>query len=1104
MVAKPRFVQSSYLFCPTRSEAKSERPASVPENRSGLARHKYKKMQIHRVNPAARGAFGSRHAPRAVWLLCCTLAGLAANAAHAAGIGFNRDIRPILSDRCYACHGLDAKHRQADLRLDTLEGATADHGGNHAVVPGNAEKSEMIRRINSTDPDEQMPPPTAHKTLSVAEKDLLRRWINAGAPYQKLWSFEPPVAATPPLVLLHGQPTSAVDAPVIRNPIDAFIVDRLQHEGLHQSPEADRPTLIRRVAFALTGLPPTVAEVDAYVNDHSPDAYEKMVDRYLASKRFGEEMARHWLDLARYGDTHGLHLDNERQMWAYRDWVIDSLNRNEPFDQFTIEQLAGDLLPHATFEQQIATGFNRCNVSSGEGGAIEAEFRYRYAVDRTITMSESWMGLTAGCAVCHDHKFDPISQREFYSMYAFFNSAADPGMDGNTLLVGPVVKVETPELRAQRDALDKQLAAKKNEFDAAPAKIVYHDPAEGKAHAARKIEAVWMDDDFPPGAQVQSGPGQPTTFVDAASGHVFSGARALKRTAQGLSQDYYESGAAQLFIPSKATVFAYVYLDSKNPPSEIMLQFHKDGWNHRAVWGDYNAIGVGTPSTSERLLMGQLPKADQWVRLEIPAEKLGLAAGDAITGFAFTQFGGTVFWDKLGIVGRDDPHDPSRSFRAWWAKAARQNTPGLSPELASVAKAGPKAHVKAEAEQRLRYYYIANICVDTKPQMAKLTAEIADLKAKRDAVDAAVPRSFVFNDLPTPRDSFVMMRGAYDKPGEKVVPGVPAIFTPLKKANPKGHATRLDLARWLVSPEHPLTARVAVNRYWQQLFGTGLVKSSSDFGSQGEMPSHPELLDWLAVQFRKSGWDRKAMIRMMVCSATFRQSSRLSPELYARDPQNRLYARGPRFRLDAEQIRDNALFVSRLINLAMGGRAVNPYQPPNIWEPVGFDGSTTRHYVQDTGPALYRRSIYVFLKRTAPPPFMANFDAPSREQFCCIRDRSDTPLQALELMNDTQHVEAARALAERMMTGSDSTVAGRITFAFETVLARRPDLEETAIVEQQFAAHLARYQKDTAAAKKLISQGESKPNAKLPPAELAAYTLVANTILNLDETLTRN
>jgi hypothetical protein len=1031
----------------------------------------------------------------------CSLTGAAFQSARAAEsaamdkVQFNRDIRPILSDKCFACHGFDAKHRKASLRLDVLEGAMAEHDGGRPIVPGKPDASELVTRINSSDPDEMMPPPESHKSLSVDEKKLLRRWIEQGAPYEKHWAFEPPVAVAPPPLPQGG-----------RNPIDAFIAARLTREGLQLATEADKPTLIRRVALALTGLPPKLAEVDAYLADKSADAYEKMVDRYLASPHYGEEMARHWLDVARYADTHGLHLDNEREMWAYRDWVVGSYNRNQPFDQFTIEQLAGDLLPGATVTQRVATGFNRCNVTTAEGGAIEAEFRFRYAVDRTATSAETWMGFTAGCAVCHDHKFDPLSQREFYSLYAFFNSAADPALDGNALQVNPIMRLETPEYHAQSDALDRQIAAKLQQLDNVAASIAYTDPGTVQpVPAAVEMENVWMEDEFPPGAQPIGGPGDPTTFIDSAHGPVFSGHRALKRTAAGLSQDYYEGNSPPLSIPPGGKLFAYVYLDPKSSPREIMLQFHKGGWDHRAVWGDYEAIDWGAKQTVARVHMGPLPAAGKWVRLEVPVEKLGLAAGDQITGFAFTQFGGTVYWDKLGVVGRADPaHDPLHSFLAWWRQATGKDTPGIPADLVQVARDGSEKHPRPEERRRLQTYYLQSVCVDTKPQLSVAMGELGKLKAARAALEQSLPSTFVFTDLPQPRDSFVMQRGAYDKPGEKVEPGVPAILPPLKKDNPKGRATRLDLARWLVAPEHPLTARVAVNRLWQQFFGKGLVKTSYDFGSQGEAPSHPDLLDWLALHFRNSGWDRRELVRLMLTSATFRQSSRTTPELFARDPENRLYARGPRFRLDAEQIRDNALFVSGLINLEIGGKGVKPYQPPNIWEPVGFAGSNTRFYQQDTGPALYRRSLYTFLKRTAPPPFMANFDAPSREQFCMVRERSDTPLQALQLMNDVQHVEAARELAQRMLTEGGPTAAQRITFAYRTVLARLPEADESAIIQRQLATHLARYRHDEPAARKLIAAGQTKPKPELAPSELAAYTLVASTILNLDETLNRN
>ncbi|CAA9402194.1 MAG: hypothetical protein AVDCRST_MAG64-1858, partial [uncultured Phycisphaerae bacterium] len=1016
----------------------------------------------------------------------------AAEAAPDQKVVFNRDVRPILSDKCFACHGFDPKTRKGGVRLDTQEGATVGKDGKPgSVVPGDLAKSELWTRINSADPDELMPPADSHKKLSAAEKDIFKRWIEQGAAYQKHWSFEPIVRPAVP------QPAPA--AGQVRNPIDAFLVERLDREQLKPSAEADRNTLIRRVAFALNGLPPTPAEVDAFVNDPAPDAYEKMVDRYLATPRFGEEMARHWLDVARYGDTHGLHLDNERQMWAYRDYVVKSFNDNKPFDVFTVEQLAGDQLPDAgkpspTKEQLTATGFSRCNVTTSEGGSIEAELTFRYAVDRASTAMTTWMGLTGGCAVCHDHKFDPISAKEFYSMYAFFYSNADPGFDGNALLTNPVAKLSTPESEKKLAEFDAQIAAKQVELDAKTAVVAYTDPATvTPAPAADVLETVWIEDEFPAGANVQSA-GAPTQFVMAAEGgQVLSGARAIKRTEAGFGQDFYQGGAAPLDILPQGKIFAHVFLDPANLPKTIMVQFFKGDWMHRAVWGDYDAIGFGAPNTTQKVNFGPLPEAGKWVRLEIPIDKVGLVPGEPINGVAVTQYGGTVYWDKVGIARPSEPAvDPARSMLAWQKSRVGQDTPGVPPEVNQLLKDGPEKVTNPDQVKRLRDYYLQNVCADTKAQLGALPGVLAAIRQQRTEFENTIPSTFVFTDLPTPRDAFVMVRGAYDKPGEKVEPGTLAVLPPLQKANPAGRATRLDLAKWLVAPEHPMTARVAANRLWQQFFGTGLVKSSEDFGSQGEPPSHPELLDWLASEFRDTGWDQKRFVKLLVSSAAFRQNTAVSPELMSRDPENRLYARGPRFRLDAEQIRDNVLYVSGLINLEMGGKGVRTYQPPNIWEPVGFVGSNTSTYTQDTGPALYRRSLYTFLKRTAPPPFMSNFDAPNREASCSRRDRSNTPLQALQLMNDVQHVEAARAMAQRMLTEGGATPADRIAFAYRSILARQPDGFEAEVVGAQLAAHLARYQGDQEAAKKLISHGESKPKEDLPPAELAAYTLVAN------------
>ena len=1009
-----------------------------------------------------------------------------------AKISFNRDIRPILSDKCFACHGFDPKHREADLRLD-VPPSTEDAG---AIVPGDLAASELWQRVTSTDSDLQMPPPHTHKSISDAERELLRQWILQGAVYEGHWAFEPIPAR--------------VDVPAVANvtqPIDAFVRQRLTAEGLTAAPPADPPTLLRRLSFALTGLPPTPEQVAEYVADPSPDVYEKWVDRLLASPHYGEEMARHWLDLARYADTHGMHLDNERQMWAYRDWVIQSFNRNQPFDQFTIEQLAGDLLPAASQEQLIATGFNRCNVTTGEGGSIDAEWLFRYAVERASTTADTWLGLTAGCAACHDHKFDPISQAEFYSLYAFFYSAADPAMDGNALLTAPVMRIESPSDKTKMDELQHSLQQARATLLEQASSVAYSDPAEqSPLPQATFIEQWWLDDEFPAGGRLFASPGHPTELIatTAPQPTPSRGEKLLRRRDAGLAQDVWETDGTPLKLPTQAKFVAHVYLEPADLPQAIMVQFNKGGWKHRAVWGNYEIIDWGAKGTNERVAMGELPAAGSWVRLEFPVTTVGLQPGDDVSGFALTQHGGTVYWDQVGVVGEINPAtDPSQSFVAWWKQI--QNDHGRLPgELHEVAKQGPTADRTTPAAQNLRLHYLTQHCQAVAAELGPTKQAIASLEQQQRELEAGLPSTFIFRDLDQPRTAYVMLRGQYNQPGDEVQPTVPAILPPLVPAEGRGRANRLDLARWLVAPEHPLTARVAVNRLWQQLIGGGLVRTPSDFGSQGEPPSHPELLDWLAREFQDSGWDVKSLVRCIVTSETFKQSSAVTPELLERDPENRLLARMTRPRLAAEQVRDNALLVSGLLVPDMGGKGVKPYQPANIWEPVGFVGSNTRFYSQDTGSALYRRSIYTFLKRTAPPPFMSNFDAPNREQTCSVRGRSNTPLQALQLMNDVQHVEAARVLATKVLKSGGDTAIARLQFAATTVLARPATDQELQILQRQLQHHHTRYQADSAAAQQLLSMGESPVDSTLDAAELAAYSLLCATLLNLDETLTRN
>ncbi len=1007
-----------------------------------------------------------------------------------AKIEFTRDIRPIISDNCYHCHGPDEQQRKAKLRLDTKDGLFSVRDGKVVVKGGSLKSSELWQRITTKNSDDLMPPPESHKKLTTDQIAKVKTWIEQGAPFQTHWAFEPAAKSPPPKVK---------EVKWSRNGVDSFILAKLESSSLTPMPEASRETLIRRLALDLTGLPPTPREVDEFLADKSVGAYEQLVDRLLASPRYGEHMARPWLDAARYADTHGLHLDNERSMWPYRDWVVNAFNRNLPFDRFTIEQLAGDLLPNATLEQRVASGFNRCNVTTSEGGSINEEYLFRYAVDRTETTASVWMGLTAGCAVCHDHKFDPISQKEFYSLFAFFNSAADPAMDGNILLTPPVLKLNTGEQQRKLDEFAAAVTALEKQSKERLTTLKYEPPA-ASTNAVKVTETVWIEDDFPAGAKAESNAGTaPTSWIEAVKGPVQSGKRALTRKADAIGQDFF-TGASQPLTPTATgNFFAHVYLDSANPPKAIMLQFHTDGWKHRANWGDDDAITYGIKNTPEKVLMGKLPEAGKWVRLEVSAAKLGIKPSTKITGMAFTQFGGTVHWDKAGLADSTNPADNPALALAAWEKSVDKKT--LTQPVQDAFK--PTIDKRTDAQRRtIEEYYIQFVWEKTKGQFADLNDKLKKTKTERDAFDKAIPSTFVMADLPQPRDAFIHLRGQYNKTGEKVTRGVPAILLPLVKST--NAATRLDLANWLVNPKHPLTARVAANRFWQQFFGTGLVKTSSDFGSQGEPPSHAELLDWLATDFIETGWDVKRFVKLLVTSAAYRQDSKISAKLLQTDPENRLYARGPRFRLDAEVLRDNALFAGGLMVEKLGGRGVKPYQPENIWEPVGFESSNTRNYVQDHGEALYRRSLYTFIKRTAPPPFMSTFDAPNREQTCVRRERSNTPLQALQLLNDIQHIEAARHLAQRLIAEGGVKPEERLDLGFRIVTSRRPTAAEAKILKEQLDKQLARYQQDKEAASKLIKYGEAPVKAGLDASELAAYTMVANLLLNLDETLTKN
>ena len=1016
------------------------------------------------------------------------LCGWALQATAAEKVQFNRDVRKILAANCFSCHGQDAKKRKAKLRLDEEDGALEPRNGVAAIVPGNLAESEMWQRIITDDPDDLMPPPVSKKTLTAEEKDILKRWIQQGAKYEEHWAF---IAPKKPAV-----PKGTA------NPIDAFLQRRLTKEGFKPAPLAKPETLVRRLHLDLTGLPPTPKEVDAFLTDKSANKLERLIGQLMKRPTYGEHMARYWLDLARYADTHGLHLDNERSMWPYRDWVVRAFNQNIKFDDFTRWQLAGDLLPKPTMDQKIASGFNRCNVTTSEGGSIGAEWVYRYAVDRTSTAVEVWMGLTAGCAVCHDHKFDPLSTKEFYSMYSFFHSAADPAMDGNKKDTPPILRVPRPGDKEKLAALEKKIATVEKHISEAAGKVAYVDPAELETPPAPTTnETVWIEDAVPPKGAAQGN--TPWKFVSKPE-PVFSGAKASVREAKGLSQHFFTGANPPLAIEKGTKLFAHVYLDTLNPPKEIMLQFNDGNWEHRAYWGG-NKIEWGKDKTVSRRRIGDLPETGKWVRLVVDAAQVGLKPGAKLNGWAFTQYDGKVYWDKAGVASTTDSiKNPALSWKAWKAQPENLRKKDL-PDAVWRRLRGKTPDKWTDAEQKEAFLlWIERVYAKPPKALADLKAEKAKLAGEMDAISKNTAITFVMADLPKPRQSYVMIRGQYNRPGEKGSRNVPAFLPPLS-AKPKDRDyNRLDFANWLVNGKHPLTARVAVNRMWQQFFGTGLVKTSADFGTQGELPSHPELLDWLAVQFVEDGWDMQRLVTRILTSHAYRQSSAVTPKLLEKDPENRLLARGPRYRLDAEVLRDQVLSLSGLLVPTIGGRGVNPYQPPNIWEPVGFASSNTRNYKQGKGDDLYRRSMYTFLKRTAPPPFMSSFDGPNREQSCAARGRSNTPMQALQLMNDVQHVEAARNLAQRILKEGGGNDAARVRWAWRVVTSRQPDSAEQKIISNVLAGHRARFGKDTEAAKKLIAFGESKADPKLAPADLAAWTLVANLLLNLDEVVNKN
>lgn len=1299
-------------------------------------------------------------------------------------VDYTQDIRPILSNNCFACHGPDEKARQANLRLDTKEGAFSEPSGYPIIVPEKPDESELYLRIVSDEDGYQMPPAGFNKTLTPEQIETIKQWITEGAKWEDHWAFATPVRPTLPTVKKTDW---------VRNPIDAFILSRLEKEGLSPAKEADKRALIRRLSFDLTGLPPTLEEIHLFLNDDSPNAYEKLIDTFMAKPEYGEHMARFWLDVARYGDTHGLHLDNYREMWPYRDWVINAFNKNIPFDQFTIEQLAGDLLPEPTLDQRVATGFNRCHVTTSEGGSIAEEYYVRYAVDRANTTATVWMGLTAGCAQCHDHKYDPISQKEYYQLYAYFNNITENAMDGNRKDSPPVVKLPTPEQTAELAKFDdkiKELDAQSKgaipHIDAAqiawenrmprwmtikpevvlsqglatvkinednsvlasgtnPDKEVYEVIAKLPAGKWSALRLEGIPDKSLPGngigrsdnsnvvltglsvdivptemteemlAEAQDAAKKAAEAIQKAAEEAkkaadeAKAAEEAKKAAEEAEKDTDESAkeetpetnedteepaeeaqpetdtgedaekptetdtgeedaekSAEEVVPETEDG-----TDAEKPAEEATLEGEtpetdeakdtgetseeaaelveeKDPWTSVPIvmaWADKeqsggefsiaNTIddkletGWGLESNNNKgssrqaifLVANPFGLEGGLLRIRLKHEsehakhhlgRFRLAVTDAPTIYPIGSKVGLANWHSVGpftaehgnvafynvyepetkpvntgdkftvgsqeltwkqqthwkdgevhndIVGENSATYLYRNISSETKQKATlylssndglkvwinqtevlasniqrdaapdtdriqiQLNPGNNALLLKVVNySGPSGFFfrmesdtpmvtanivdtiavergkrNGDQQTQIREYYRRNVSTDE--GLKKLYADITDTQNKRNSLNNSLTTTLVMQERSEPRGAFILERGAYQHRGEQVYPQTPAVLPPMVKGSPPN---RLSLAKWLVSSKHPLTSRVTINRFWQHIFGTGIVQTSEDFGTQGTPPTHPELLDWLATEFVASEWDVQTMLKLMLTSATYKQSSRVTSEKLELDADNVLLSRAPRYRLDAEIVRDNALALSGLMFRRIGGPSVKPPQPGGLWKAVGFTGSNTDTFRKDSGAdKVYRRSLYTFWKRTAPPPQMNILDAPSREACTIRRERTNTPMQALMLMNDPQFFEAARVFAEQTIKLGGNTPEERISYMFELATAREPNATEAALLLETMQAHAEEMKADPEAAKELIAVGESKPDEKLDAVEVATWTMIANLIFNLDEVINK-
>ena len=1108
-------------------------------------------------------------------------------------LDFNQDVQPILASRCFSCHGPDPEMRKAGLRLDLAEWAMKKRPGHpDAIVPGHPEQSELIKRIESKDPHHLMPQ-TAQgeaKPMKAEEITTLKEWVKEGAEYRPHWAFEAPVRPKLPDVD-NGEERA-------KTPIDRFILARLKVEGLEPSPEADKRTLIRRVTLDLTGLLPSPAEVKAFVNDSSPQAYEHLVDGLLARPSFGEHRARYWLDYARFADTYGLHYDNSKDIWPYRDYVIRSFNSNKPFDQFAMEQIAGDLLPARNLDPLIASGYVRLGLSSNEGGTIPEELRVNIARERTEAFGATFMGLTVGCAVCHDHKFDPTTQRDFYSLSAFFNNIDEKPFNDDRPVWAPVVRIprspnqdaynrvlaKRSELtsrlndlrRQQRERVERWLASRQNLPQAvATDKLVLRlrldegsgDELKNSAPHAHPVsfhttvakpewgETTWLWPDFRMQSSTrvifdQTGDYEATQAFSAGGWFMFrsapnfpvgssSGALVSKMDATQHNRGWdltIKKGILSVDLvnempkdsgpkppkdpPSPKEPFDYPTpqdltkkeLSANKPPEKKKPEAKKKEPEKPKAPKPAEPVD-STPLVAIRVsAIDPIPLDGAWKHIFFSYDGSGRASGVKIylNGAPIrtrvetdTLNGQTIRTQAPMQLGWRYPDAaPAKEVRyqdvRLYARSLRDDEAKRLPFEDYVAEvaAKPVAQWNEDQFHVVGEFYLNN--VDS--SFRGLQQQIAALDSELDKLSAGGDLTLVSWERPSLAYADVLTRGVYSARTERVRAQTPHYLPPLPADEPRN---RLALAKWTVSPANPLTARVTVNRMWAELFGTGIVETTEDFGIMGQRPTNPELLDWLAVEFRASGWNVKHMYKLMVMSAAYRRTAKSTPSQLAKDPRNLLLSHGPRFRMDAEMVRDVALQSGGLLANKIGGPSVKPYQPANVWEQVSYPTSDTLNYVQEHQQALYRRSMYTFWKRMASPPNMDAFDAPMRDVVCTRRQRTDTPLQALVTMNDTQWIEAARALAQRVILQGGKQADQRVQLMSEILLARDAPPNTAAVLEGSLKQMRAHYEADTKAAHALVDLGEKKRDSSIPEAELAAWTMVASEMLNLDETITK-